>query len=260
MFGVFLIGYFIMWFAVPAARTARQRLEMEGEPITVQTIQQKTRHDSNQERNADVKSVIAQVIYVFGQFVLAVLKVMMGVLIFGLIIAVVALLFILWAMITKSTQYDALTLISVCDWEVHSRIVAILLTTAMLIPLLLLIYILLCLIISRKPSGRITLVVFLLWLANLLFAGGMALHEYKNYRLMERVETELPASKHKEELREWIESDTISIVDTQQTTSSGSKIESDTAHMTIRLPQQQQVDIHMTDHRIDINFDDNRYE
>ena len=34
LFGIFVICYVIMWFAVPAARTARQKLEMNGEKIT----------------------------------------------------------------------------------------------------------------------------------------------------------------------------------------------------------------------------------
>lgn len=41
LFGVFVLGYFIMWFAVPAARSARQKLEMEGESITVRSIREK---------------------------------------------------------------------------------------------------------------------------------------------------------------------------------------------------------------------------
>lgn len=262
LFGVFLLGYFIMWFGVPAARTARQRLEMDGEPITVQTIQQKTtRHTGSHERNADVKSVIAQVIYVLGQFVLAILKVLMGILIFGLIIAVVVLLFVLWAMITKSMQCDAMTLISVCGWEVHSRLVAILLTTATLIPLLLLIYILLCLIISRKPSGRISLIIFLLWLATLFIAGGTALREYRRFHSAETTEAVWSDSEHKEELREWIASDTVSVIDTQSdpaAETSGDK--SDSARITIRLPQRKQVDIQLSEHSVDINFDEKRYE
>ena len=262
LFGVFLLGYFVMWFGVPAARTARQRLEMDGEPITVQTIQQKTaHHNGSHERNADVKSVIAQVIYVLGQFVLAILKVLMGVLIFGLIVLVVALLLVLWAMISGSMQYDTLTLISVCGWEVHSYHAAILLTTAMLIPLLLLIYILLCLIISRKPSGRITLIVFLLWLAILFIAGGTALREHRRYHPAGTAEAVLPDSEHKEELREWIASDTVSVIDTQPEPAAGTGGgKSDSARITIRLPQQKQVDIQLTEHSIDINFDEKRYE
>ena len=53
LFGVFVLGYFIMWFAVPAARSARQKLEMEGEPITVRSIREKTVRDS--ETNSYVK-------------------------------------------------------------------------------------------------------------------------------------------------------------------------------------------------------------
>ena len=34
LFGIFVICYIIMWFAVPAPRTARQKLEMNGEKIT----------------------------------------------------------------------------------------------------------------------------------------------------------------------------------------------------------------------------------
>ncbi len=42
LFGIFLICYFIMWFAVPAARSARQKLEMNGEKITAQSIRETT--------------------------------------------------------------------------------------------------------------------------------------------------------------------------------------------------------------------------
>ena len=73
LFGVFVLGYFIMWFAVPAARSARQKLEMEGEPITVRSIREKTVRDS--ETNSDVKSIVARVIYALGQLALIVIKI-----------------------------------------------------------------------------------------------------------------------------------------------------------------------------------------
>ena len=40
LLGVFFICYLIMWFAVPAARTARQKLEQNGQRITVQSIEE----------------------------------------------------------------------------------------------------------------------------------------------------------------------------------------------------------------------------
>ena len=131
----------------------------------------------------------------------------------------------------------------------------------MLIPLLLLIYILLCLIISRKPSGRITLIVFLLWLAILFIAGGTALREHRRFHPAGTAEAALPDSEHKEELREWIASDTVSVIDTQPEPAAGTGGgKSDSARITLRLPQQKQVDIQLTEHSIDINFDEKRYE
>ncbi len=258
LFGVFLLGYFIMWFGVPAARTARQRLEMDGEAITVQSIQQRTRHDNNAERNAEVKSIVARVIYFLGQLTLALLKVLIGLLVFGLVIVVVTLLFALWSMISGSIPNDLLT---ICGLEIHSPIICILFTTALLIPLLLLIYILLCLIISRKPSGRITLAVFLLWLANLFIAGGMAFREGQ-HGLDMFLERSTEQSSQEDALREWIQADTVSVIDTptEPATAGDAGDRIDSARVTIRLPQQKHIDIQMTEHSVDINFDDSRYE
>ena len=85
LFGVFVLGYFIMWFAVPAARSARQKLEMEGESITVRSIREKTVRDC--ETNSDVKSIVARVIYALGQLALIVIKIFIGFFIFGLTFA-----------------------------------------------------------------------------------------------------------------------------------------------------------------------------
>ncbi|MEG1405386.1 MAG: PspC domain-containing protein, partial [Alistipes sp.] len=42
LFGIFALCYLVMWFAVPAPRTARQKLEMNGEKITTQSIRETT--------------------------------------------------------------------------------------------------------------------------------------------------------------------------------------------------------------------------
>ena len=97
LFGVFVLGYFIMWFAVPAARSARQKLEMEGESITVRSIREKTVRDC--ETNSDVKSIVARVIYALGQLALIVIKIFIGFFIFGLTFAACILLIVLFALI-----------------------------------------------------------------------------------------------------------------------------------------------------------------
>ena len=87
LFGIFLICYFIMWFAVPAARTARQKLEMNGEKITAQTIGETTAAAASNDPDARAKPIVAEAVSVFGKVVLILLKIIAGVLVFGLIMA-----------------------------------------------------------------------------------------------------------------------------------------------------------------------------
>ena len=68
LLGVFFICYLIMWFAVPAARTARQKLEQNGQRITVQSIEEASA--ANHDVDADAKPVVAKAVYALGQVVL----------------------------------------------------------------------------------------------------------------------------------------------------------------------------------------------
>ena len=149
LFGVFVLGYFIMWFAVPAARSARQKLEMEGEPITVRSIREKTVRDS--ETNSDVKSIVARVIYALGQLALIVIKIFIGFFIFGLTFAACILLIVLFALIFGDPGGSGT--LSIAGWTMTTTAMGVMGLLTVLIPLLLLIYILFCLIASRKPSG-----------------------------------------------------------------------------------------------------------
>ena len=171
LFGVFVLGYFIMWFAVPAARSARQKLEMEGEPITVRSIREKTVRDS--ETNSDVKSIVARVIYALGQLALIVIKIFIGFFIFGLTFAACILLIVLFALIFGDPGGSGT--LSIAGWTMTTTAMGVMGLLTVLIPLLLLIYILFCLIASRKPSGRATLIVFLLWILTIVATGGLIL-------------------------------------------------------------------------------------
>ena len=147
LFGIFLICYFIMWFAVPAARTARQKLEMNGEKI-------------------------------FGQVVLILLKIIAGVLVFGLIMAACALIIGLFAVIVGGSE-----LLSPAFLQEMTLWVPVLGIFAVLIPVILLIYVLMCLIASRKPGGKTVLAIFLLWLASIIACSTIAIHENVGERI-----------------------------------------------------------------------------
>ena len=85
LFGIFVICYVIMWFAVPAARTARQKLEMNGEKITAQSIRETTEATAGCDPDVRAKPIVAEAVSVFGKVVLILLKLFAGLLVFGLI-------------------------------------------------------------------------------------------------------------------------------------------------------------------------------
>ena len=260
LFGVFVLGYFIMWFAVPAARSARQKLEMEGEPITVRSIREKTVRDS--ETNSDVKSIVARVIYALGQLALIVIKIFIGFFIFGLTFAACILLIVLFALIFGDPGSSGT--LSIAGWTMTTTAMGVMGLLTVLIPLLLLIYILFCLIASRKPSGRATLIVFLLWILTIVATGGLILREYggeQRHRLHELFDEARDELRDREidRMQEWVAADTVSVIATEPAPQTAPA--SDSAHrITIKGPKKQKVDIRVTEHSVDIDFDDESYE
>ena len=133
-----------------------------------------------------------------------------------------------------------------------------------LIPLLLLIYILFCLIASRKPSGRATLIVFLLWILTIVATGGLILREYggeQRHRLHELFDEARDELRDREidRMQEWVAADTVSVIATEPAPQTAPA--SDSAHrITIKGPKKQKVDIRVTEHSVDIDFHDQNYE
>lgn len=241
LFGVFVLGYFIMWFAVPAARTARQRLEMEGEPITVRSISEKTARIA--ETDGRMKTIVARVICALGQLVLVIIKIFTALFIFGLTLGACALLIGLFALIFTDSANMA-----IAGWDFAPKSLCIAAMITALIPLLLLIFILFCLIASRKPDGRIALTVFLLWIVSIIATGTLALREYGGLRSDHRYEaTEQSSQSKTDELREWIAADTVAVVATQPADSLSA------AHPSQSGPRQ-------AEPAPDTNFDDDSYE
>ena len=175
LFGIFLICYFIMWFAVPAARSARQKLEMNGEKITAQSIGEVTAATATAcaEPDAKAKPIVAEVVSVFGKVVLILLKIIAGFIVFGLIMAACALIIGMFALIVGGEGFFTPAVFgnTVSIWIASLGILAT------LIPIILLIYVLMCLIASRKPGGKTVLAIFLLWLASIIAVSCVAIRE-----------------------------------------------------------------------------------
>lgn len=179
LFGIFVICYLIMWFAVPPARTARQKLEMNGERITAQSIRETTEAaTAATDPDAKAKPIVAEAVSVFGKVIVILLKILAGLIVFGLICSAGALLIGLFAIIIGGTTLfmPEFLGIGISIWVASLGILVA------LIPVILLIYVMMCLIASRKPGGRAVLVLFLLWIAAMLACTAVAVHEYGGRR------------------------------------------------------------------------------
>lgn len=170
LFAIFAICYGVMWFVVPAARTARQKLEMTGERITAQSIRETT--EANNDVDSKAKPIVAEAVSVFGKVVLICLKIFAGILVFALIMAACGLVIGLFALLVSGPDLLAPTLLR--NLGLWLPVLGIFIA---LIPVIMLIYVFMCLIASRKPNGKAVLALFLLWLATIAACASMAIHQ-----------------------------------------------------------------------------------
>lgn len=180
LFGVFVVCYLIMWFAVPAARTARQKLEMNGERITAQSIGETTAAATPaSDPDTKARSIVADAVSALGQVVLILMKIFAGLIVFGLILTACALIIGLFAILLGGYEFIG-CLSEMGLWVSVSGIFVA------LIPVIMLIYVLMCLIASRKPGGKTVLVIFLLWLASILLCSGLAVRQNIGQKLQKK--------------------------------------------------------------------------
>ncbi|WP_348716165.1 PspC domain-containing protein [uncultured Alistipes sp.] len=160
LMGFFVLGYLIMWFVVPTARTARQKLEMKGERITSAAIGSATAAAGGVD--GDSKTVVASTVSAFGTVLLILLKLFAGLIVFTLMVAACGLIVALFNLGVVVPHLSDLSGFHVVDLTATFGLLIV------LIPCLLMIYVLMCLIASRRPSGRWTLATFLLWIVTII--------------------------------------------------------------------------------------------
>ena len=102
LMGFFVLGYLIMWFVVPTARTARQKLEMKGERITSAAIGSATAAAGGVD--GDSKTVVASTVSAFGTVLLILLKLFAGLIVFTLMVAACGLIVALFSLCRRAAS------------------------------------------------------------------------------------------------------------------------------------------------------------
>lgn len=174
LFGIFVVTYIIMWFVVPSARTARQKLEMRGEKITAQAIGDKTKSRSDVDGRS--KSAVADTVSTFSQVLTLLLKCVAGFIIFVLV--ALSCSFVIGIVVIAFTKQQAEFIVPISDW------LAVLILFSLLVPLMMLIHVLMSLIASSRPSRKTLLISFVVWVVLVMGTLSLALHENLHEKLI----------------------------------------------------------------------------
>ena len=174
LFGVFLMTYLILWFAIPEAKSARQKLEAEGMPISASTIA--NRQGATQEEQA--KSSVASVVTTFGRFMVIVMKVLLGLLLFPVAFVV---FFLLLSLVVITAGVGDLFIVDIGNFagvvdaanEVGVPLMAFALLL-ILVPAIYVGYLFITLLMNKRPRWWVlfaTILAWLLILIGIIFAG-----------------------------------------------------------------------------------------
>ena len=179
LFGVIFVTYLILWFAIPSAKSARQKLEAEGEHISVQKIAK--RQSATDEERA--KSSVASFVGTLGRVAVIALKLMVGLMllplvafVFTIVILIVALITGLYSNFTFNIgNFDTLAQ-AVGEVGVGMMILAFIF---LLIPAIYLVYLFITLLLNKRPRWWVLILSFLLWITSFagLAAAGIAYAE-----------------------------------------------------------------------------------
>lgn len=173
LFAISIVAYPLLWFAIPVARTPRQKLEMRGEAITATTIQKSVQkgHLPNKKtasnRTTAALSTSDQLLSILGNIILFILKFI------GVIIAGALLIGGLCIAVASLTGYANTNIASINLFSIESDSLLdfLFVPIVIAIPLLAISYLLLALIFKWPTPKRKTFSILTgIWLILVVFA------------------------------------------------------------------------------------------
>lgn len=174
--GVMFILYFLMWMAVPAARTPRQRLEMQGRRITATEIEKEMNYSAAAgDSYRPPQSILARFfgvvgsIFLFGvKFFLIIIGAALGIAAFAMIIAMIGLAFgAPWAVTHGFADGDAILRLGESTMPV--AVFSILVLALIAIPIVMLVYQMLRVSLSRPNNPTMMWILSGCWILLAVF-------------------------------------------------------------------------------------------
>ena len=164
IFWVLIATYVIMWFVVPQAVSARQKLEMEGEAVTAKAIADRQKDATDEQR---AKSTLATFIGSLGKIAIVCLKAFVAIAIFVMTFFCIGLIAAFIAMATGigTTLIQAGNLGTLADViTTFGTGLPLFAVCVVLVPTMVIIYLLASLVLGSKPRGWVLLCSLIVWI------------------------------------------------------------------------------------------------
>ncbi len=178
--------YLLLWFAVPTARTPRQRLEMRGERITVSSIEKSFQEEfatvtNDSPRTRKTATVWAEVVWVLGQMALFVIKAVALAFSLFLIVASIALMVGFFVLLTSWDHVPDLVETFGAFQGMSPGLFLALCVLVIFLPVLLLLYLLLKLVFQLPSCRAVLASVFGIWVVVVVFVCVMAVRNVETF-------------------------------------------------------------------------------
>lgn len=164
LFAVLCAVYLILWFVIPVAKSAREKLEMEGEAVTVKAIAERQQCATDEQR---AKSTVASCVTWIGRVAIVFVKLFVSLIIFSLVMALLALIVCAIASIVGlgASLQPFGNLGSIADvMTIMGGAPTLFAISVAAVPIMAVIYLLVTLLMGRRPKWWVILCALVLWI------------------------------------------------------------------------------------------------
>lgn len=188
MFGMFIVLYFILWIAIPLAKTPRQKLEMRGERVTASSIRQAFSEDalvmSPSPRRQRSASVWADIMYGIGRILLFTLKAIIMIIALALGIASIVIIVAVITLIFHEELLGGRIILEAFSGlqGITPVVYALLIVLALLIPIIVLGYFLLKILFGTKTNKTFLLLSSIIWVILIVYLSVVTAYNASNIR------------------------------------------------------------------------------
>ena len=164
LFGVLIVVYLILWFVIPEAKSAREKLEMEGEAVTVKAIASRQQSTTDEQQ---AKSTLASCVTWIGRVAIVLIKLFVCLMIFPLVVSLFALIICAIASATgigaSLLQFGNLGSIAETI-STFGATLPIFTIAAVAVPIAVIIYLLVTLLLGKRPKWWVMICGLILWI------------------------------------------------------------------------------------------------